>query len=430
MKRKNIFFVASLILFGLLTIQSCQQEDPTTFVTESTNTIPEATSPIVASDGTVFFTGSTIDLSWTSDNKGAANKYTVYFGTTKSGSVFMSDLVDTKVTVPITDGNTYFWRVETIDANGIKTTSPVFSFIAIDGSNPKFTVSLVCKTDVLTSIGVDLKSDDVADLRFLILKKSDMSIVKVVDAGYANEVFRNFQDLPDGEYVLGVDVVSTLDAGDLNSPVNLSYSLNFFQKGVVNTTYDYPNVMTNEFTCSSYRTDLATVKKVGSQYTTERVVSKFVDHSSDTKFIGTWKGNDDAYPSEITASIVSGDLLFEGFNRGWMQDYWGEVIIEQFPVNLVLNYCQGTFTIPNQEVLNTTWKGDPQLPYSIEGSGSFDTSGDFTVMTIKYKIIQGGSSIFTSGNGVPLGYLEAKITLDPAGFAAIKQSIKTRRPNR
>jgi len=137
------------------------------------------TSPAKAADGTILFTGTTVDLVWTAETGGNANNWNVYFGTGKSPAQYKTGVTTQSISVPVLDGQTYYWKVEAVDAHGIKTTSSVSSFTAVNGTNPEMKMALISTTDVATSIGPDLPADDVVDLRLLIIKKSDMSIVKL-----------------------------------------------------------------------------------------------------------------------------------------------------------------------------------------------------------------------------------------------------------
>jgi len=416
MKKIIIASTTLFLAFGLLTMQSCKKDESPTPIVKYTAAIPVATSPVVNTDGTVFFTGTTVDLKWAAENKGKAAVWDVYFGTSKDPALKQKGVAGTTLTVNVEDGFTYYWKVECTDDAGIKTTSQIFKFTAVNGSNPKLTVNLGVTTNVKTAIGVDLTADEVIDLRFLIVNKETNAIVKTVNAGKANEVYREFASLPDGNYLLGVDIASTLNFGSINKPVDLSLSLKFAQLGVIDTTLAFPNVMNNVNSCSIYRTYLATVVKVGSLYTVASTVSYWSDAvTNPTALVGTWSGYDAdaAWPSEVTSSIVSGALKFTGIGRGWMQDPtngWGEVITKQYPISMNLNYCAGTVTIPKQKIMETTYKGDAQPAYSISGSGTFDMSGDYPSMIIKYDFIQGTTTI-AKYFGLP--YFTMEISLAP-----------------
>jgi hypothetical protein len=405
MKRNNGILIALLLLFGLFTIISCTK-DSTTFTTYGAFTQPAATSPTVRADGTVLITGPTVNLTWTSESAGHDPvSWNVYYGTGKKPALYKSGVTSSTLAVPVLDGQTYYWKVDIVDARGVKTTSDIFKFIAVSGTNPKMTVALTVTTDILTAIGVDKKADDVVDLRFLILKKSDMSIVKVVDNGYADETFNDFGTLPDGDYVLGVDIYSTINAGDLNNPVNLTFALQFNQLGMINQTIDYPNVMTNVNACSLYRTYLATVKKAGAAYTILKAVSYM------TPPVVTWNGTDDSYPSQVKTTESCTSKTMTGLGFGWMLDYWGEIITSGG--TLTYTTSGTTITIPLQKYCKTTWNGAAQPEYSISGTGTIDNSGAAPKWTIKYIFYQNGKSILTAGNGIPAGYLQAVITPKP-----------------
>lgn len=419
MKKINIAFMTLLLVFGFFTMQSCTKDESPTPVVKHTATIPVATSPVVGSDGTVVFTGTTVDLKWAYENNGQPVVWDVYFGTTKDPALLQKGVSGSSKTVTVADGNTYYWKVICTDDAGIKTTSDIFKFTAVNGTNPKMTVNLGTTTNVKTAIGVDLTADQVVDLRFLILNKiTGETVATINEAKKANEVYRGFTSLPDGEYLLAVNIASTMNFGSINAPLLLSLSLKFDQLGIIDSTLYFPNVMTNVNSCAYYRTNLATVVKVGSEYTVTSTVSYWVDPIADpTELVGTWDGYDadPSWPSEVVSSIISEKLKFTGIGRGWMQDAtngWGEIITKEYPISMNYNYCAGTLTIPNQKIQETTYKGEAQLPYYISGTGTFDMSGDYPAMLIKYDFNQpGGGGTIARYFGVP--YFTLEISLAP-----------------
>jgi len=407
MKRQNRILLI-LVLSGLFTIQSCIKEDRTTFTTKQAFTQPVVTSPVVRSDGTVLFTGSTVDLTWVSENKsGDPVKWDVYFGTDATPALYKNGLTQSTLSVPVVDGQTYYWKVSIADANGVKTTSEIYRFTAIDGTNPDIQVDLTCETDVLTAIGLNLAPDKTVDLRLLVLKKNDMSVVATIDDGAAAESYDGFGALADGEYVLGADLFSTINAGDFNVPISLSLALNFNQLGMINQKLNFPKVMTNENPCALYRTYLATVKKAGSIYTISSSVSYLAPA------IVTWNGDDATYKSEVALTENCAGKTMRGLGFGWMGDWWGEVIVSGG--TLQYSISGNAITIPLQKYCKTTYNGEAQPEYSIEGTGTIDSSGTYPVYTIHYDFIQSESSIaaISMENGWPTDYFEAVITTDP-----------------
>lgn len=431
--KKNIKTLAMLpIIMALFAIQSCRQEDNTTYTVEHAFTQPVATSPVVRPDGTTRFTGSTVTLAWSSVAAGGdAQSWDVYFGTSSTPPLYKSGVTQPSITVPVEDGKTYYWRVVIKDARGIITDSYFpgytnFSFTAVNGLNPKMDVQMTTTTNVATAIGMDLSPDNVVDLRLLVIKKSDMSIVNVIDDGVSSESFGGFGTLADGEYLLATDIFSTKNFGDFNAPVSLSLSLNFKQLGVIDTTLNYANVMTNQYPCSLYRTYLATVKKAGPVYTISSSVSYL------TPPVITWYGDDATYPSEVTTTENCDGKTMTGLGFGWMLDWWGEIIKSGGTLSYTIS--GNTITIPLQKYCVTTYKGAVQPEYSIQGSGTIDNSGAFPVYHIQYDFIQSGLSIGAISNqyGWPTKYFEATITSNPNGLksAHIGSANRTAKPLR
>lgn len=269
-------------------------------------------------------------------------------------------------------------------------------------------VDLSWATDALSAVGLNLTPDKVVDLR-LLLVNSIGEIVDVADGAGFEKLTLSGADLPDGDYRIATDIFSTINVGDFNKPITLDLKLDFNQIGIINDTIlSFPAAMTNENPCELFRTYLATIKKAGSVYTIAKAVSFM------TPAVQTWKGTDDAYPSEITGTENCTSKTLTGLGFGWMLDYWGEVITSGGTLSYTIS--GNAITIPLQKYCKTTYKGAAQPEYSIQGSGTIDNSGAFPVYTIKYDFIQGGSTILTKANGVPAGYLEAKITTNPAGL--------------
>jgi len=118
MKRTYINLVMLLVLSGFFAMQSCKKEDTVNIVTMHTFTVPVATAPVDA---------STTDLTWSATG-GATIKWDVYFSEDESPALLQKDYTSQKISVTVKEGHTYYWKVVNVDANGIKTTSPIFSF--------------------------------------------------------------------------------------------------------------------------------------------------------------------------------------------------------------------------------------------------------------------------------------------------------------
>jgi hypothetical protein len=131
MKRKIIFFVTLLIISGLVAMQSCKKAAQVAFEVHHSFTAPTIIAP--ANDSTVTITGTTVDLTWTSTNAdGATPLANVYFGTSSTPPLYASDVKAMTLTVPVVVGKTYNWNVTMIDANGVMTNGPIWSFTIFD----------------------------------------------------------------------------------------------------------------------------------------------------------------------------------------------------------------------------------------------------------------------------------------------------------
>lgn len=425
MKNINLRSVILIVsLLAIITTQSCKKEDQPTPVVYKAFTVPVlSTSPATKADGTVFVTGSTVDLMWVSETGGNADNWTVYVSSDAGDDTTYKGVTTQSFALPVEDGVHYTWHVEALDRNGVNTTSPEQSFTAVKGTNPEINIALTATTDVASAIGLDLSADEVIDLRILIVKSSDKKLITAVDVGYANEEYHAFDTLPDGEYLIGVDMISTINAGDFNEPITVSLSLQFDQLGLIDTKLDYPDVMTNENPCTIYRTYLATVTKVGAKYTITKTVSNWVSPDADPSVMaGVWSGfdADPSYPSEVVSAMVDDVLEFTGVGRAWMFNDWGEVITAEYPFTMEFNYCANTVIIPKQKVMSTTWKGDVQPDYYIFGEGTFDLSGEFPVMSIQYDFDQPG------GGGTIARYFEIPYFTLEISLAPGKKAMNTR----
>jgi hypothetical protein len=438
MKRKNIIFVSLLILFGFSAMQSCTKVDNTTYKSDVIYAVPTAKAPIARADGTIFVPDSAINIEWTTTNTVSGLTWDVYFGTSKQPPLVKSGLADTKYPVLVTGGIKYFWRVETTDAQGVVTSSPVFNFIAITGHNPKLTINMDCQTDILAQMGLDYTADKAVDLKLLVFKKSDKSLVATIDDGLANEVWRGMKDLPDDEYILGMGFYATLITGNIKKTLTLDLTLKFVQQGIIDTTLEFPGVVNDVNTCSNFKVYLADVKKVGAKYTITKDVKQIYGTTQvPNGLVGNWLGTDSdlGYTSKIVGTLQSGKLMLDHFSAGtdgWMWDWWGEVITESYPVAVAFNYCAGTLSIASQKAIQTTYLGDVQTPYFVKtvatsvATSTFSTAGAYPVMSIKYTLVQGTTDIalyIWTNYGWPTKYFLADLTLDPAGLKVISQPI-------
>jgi len=429
MKRKNIVLVSLLILFGFL-IQSCSKDD-TTFTTRETATIPVSVSPAVSSHGTVLCPGpdSTATLGWTyNDLSSATHTWTVYFGEAKKPPVVATGVTATSYVVKVKEAKTYYWKVETVDAKGIVSTSPTYHFIAVIGTNDKMFVNLICETDVKKQMGLDYTADQTVDLRLYFLKKSDLTLAfPVVDAAKANEVYRYVGDLADGDYYIAVNCKSTLNAGSLKKVLNLNLYLQFTQLGLNYTYLEFPSVITDGNNCIGFKAILCEFNKTGAVYTINKNVKYSYNNGTSNLdvpaiLVGTWKGwdADATYLSQIVSTTGNyKSPYFTGIGIDWMTNDWVEEVRNQYPFQMAFDYCAGTISIPSQNVMETKyWSAADNdsifTNYTISGTGTFNVNGTYPTITLHYDFTSAAAGTVARYFGLP--YFTATLTLDPAGL--------------
>jgi hypothetical protein len=147
MKSKIILFVMLVALADIITLQSCKQEEGTP-LREFLAAVPA--TPVPANAGVIARTSGsqTITLTWTGT---ATNpiKWDVYFGNTSSPDLVASDVAVNSYDVTVTAGGKYYWQVRTVDANNVRSESPVWEFEV--NSNPD-----IPSTPVPDSAAVDV----------------------------------------------------------------------------------------------------------------------------------------------------------------------------------------------------------------------------------------------------------------------------------
>jgi hypothetical protein len=426
MKRIKLILVMLLVISGIFTMQSCKKDTLVPFTEKASFTIPALVAP--ASGGFLSLATTTVDLKWESTNAdGATLNYDVYFGTSDDPARVQTAYTQTTLTVNVLKGYKYYWRVNATDPNGVVARGPLWSFEVVDPTAP-LNMKMTWTTDAKSVVNLDLAPEKAVDLRLLILKSDKVTTATSIINTGGFEEYGKFNTLVDGTYYIATDIASTVNfnSGSANVPFDISINLQFLQRGTVldpginsyAKNIVLTNVMTNKFNCSSYKTVLAKVVKAGSTYTIDKSVS-FIVPAPPAKLAGTWHGSDFGYTSTVTTAITGGKLLIDGVGTGWMNDPvdgWGEVPTATYPAEVVVNLCAGTVTIANQKFMQTTWKGDPQTPYYIQGTGTFDLSGAYPVLVLNYDFIQGGTSI-AKYFGVTT--FKATLTLDPAAAKSL-----------
>lgn len=371
-----------LVFSGTLFFQSCDKDEPVAFKEYGAFTIPELVAP--ANGAFLTPAGTKVDLKWSStDAEGDPQKWDIYFGPSEEPARVATGHNSQTYSATVEIGTKYFWRVIGYDANGIPTRSDVWSFEIVDPDAP-LKMKMTWTTDAADAIGLEVDPDKAADLRLLILDE-DMEEVEVVD-GSSFEEFEFTSDMPDGKYNIVTDMYSTINAGDFNAPLNISINLGFSQRGILNQSLPFANVMTNDFPCDSYYTILAEVVKTGSTYEMTSV-AKAEWSVEPASLVGSWTGYDQfGFVNDIEATLSDGKLYINGLGQDIISnaDGWNEAVLASEPLEVAFDWTSlGAIKIEEQYCFTTDYD---QSEYNIVGEGKLKLCGASPVLTITYDI--------------------------------------------
>lgn len=122
MKRKNIILVMLPILMAIFALQSCTKE-ATTPISIYKAAVPGNPTPAVA--GVVPLSGTAYTLKW----EGTTNTtWDVYVGTSSSPGLAKAGVTGNTYTFTTAVGGHFYWYVETVDVNKVRSTSPTWNF--------------------------------------------------------------------------------------------------------------------------------------------------------------------------------------------------------------------------------------------------------------------------------------------------------------
>lgn len=421
MKRKISIFAILLVLSFAVVLQSCLDREPVPYVEQQGFTVPMLVAP--ANGVFLSVSGTTVDLKWSSEADGDPQKWDIYFGPSEEPAKVKTGHTSQTYTVTVEKGRRYYWRVVGYDANNIPSRSEIWSFEVINPDAP-LKLNMDWTTNVKEAIGLDVDPKTAANLRLKILNQGGTVVQIVNTTGF--EEYSFLSTMPDGVYYVAADLASTINAGDFNKPLNIDVRLNFYQRGILSQVLPYPSIMTNENPCDLYSVVLAKVTKTGSTYTVAQDVT--VISPSWT----AWNGEDALYPSEVTASPTCTGYFLKMLNKGWMNDWWGEIIVKGGQATALVD-AAGNVTIPYQYYCTTTYNGATQPDYYIQGTGTLNKSGTYPVMTLHYDLKQGSTWI---GHYCYVNYgwdqdgFDAVITTDPNGKGSKGVIAIPPRPNR
>lgn len=438
----KIFFPVILITIFSFFVVSCDEEDNTGYstLTPTSPTItitPGFTSPVTLVEDNskyeftvalsnaqlvdVHLAVAQVDGTASAADYELTSTIVIVAGTTSAkGSIkiLSDDVIEATETLKIQIGD-------------VTTANAALTPIAVEFSIKNLTVNDLSiglswkpSTQTTDDKGTAISGPEIADMRLLITNSPYTKELDNAD-GASFESYTMLGTMADGEYLIVADFFETLP-----TPIrDLDLSVSFEQLGVIDLySFDFPAAINTGVVCPINYFILAKVVKAGTSYTIEKI--------GETQPLTKWYGTDTEfiYPSEVTTKLAcDSSILITGLAVGWMVDFWGETIISQNDLKIIINEVAGTVTIPSQEYITTSYKGAVQKPYSIEGSGTYNKSGAFPTMTITYILVQDKVNIpqfcfdnkyMTTNNFV------AKLTQDPTGLKStiIRNNISIVKP--
>jgi len=123
---------------------------------------------------------------------------------------------------------------------------------------------------------------------------------------------------------------------------------------------------------------------------------------------GPYSGGDNyGYGTKVVTKVEDGKFMISGLGYNWMQDYWGETVLDNAFVEVTMN-PDGTLDIPRQYCFTTDWEGN-EYRYEVVGSGKWDNC--YKTLVIEYDLAYEGDVTICEYYGTHhCGYVES-ITL-------------------
>jgi len=397
MKKMKKIFIKSLTLFGIgALIFSCSPEDYTGDST-STPTSPNTTisldfsSPVelVEDDSVWEYTVSLseiqiadvklhveqVDGTADSDDYEMTNLVIIpagYKTATGSIKILTDDIVEDTETLKIQIGDSR-------TANTSLTATTV-DFTILNYEDGDLVIDMAWDMGVPTTdnSGETIDPEDFADMILTVstTPNFDGEVDNADGGGFETYVLSG--DEPDGDYYV---IASFYDANaDIIRDLNLD--LEFNQPGVINgDALEYLSAINNASICDNNFFVMTKITKMGMSYTFE---DQSINNFENAKI--SYSGTDAGFPSEVSTGVDCDGMTIAGINAGWMLEAWGEEVQDAGTVYYTVDDA-GVVTIENQFLFTTTWNGDVQPDYYVEGTGTYDSvTGE---ITLKYSLIQG-----------------------------------------
>lgn len=396
---KSIFSLLTALTIGLFMV-SCDQEDNTGYATlnptsPTLSVATEVSSATFIENNQVYSFTATLSTAQLVDVKlfisqigGDAtpgSDYTVD-GTivipagalSASGEIKIlsdEDIEETETaTIQVGDNRT---------ANASTATATMeFTILNYTASDIAIDLSWAMTQTTTDNSGVAIDPTDFADLRLLLTESADNSEVWDDADGSGFETLVVDSETPDGTYYVVADYYSVDD--ELVRDLDLSVS--FYQAGVItDMSFDFGAALNSSSNCESVSFVLAEIVKVGEVYTVTPV-GEFKRPVDLENYEGDWYGEDAwEYNNNVVTWLDDDTFMMEGVGTGWMEDWWGEPILEMYPFVVDVDWTTGEFTVEEQLYLETIYDGEEQPPYYILGSGYIDDCTGTLVFNYSYE---------------------------------------------
>lgn len=437
-KLKTILSLFMIMAMVSAIFTSCDDEDYTGYstispasTTISVSTVGGWTSPVTLTEAKVKYQ-FTVNLSSAqivdvkipvSKIDGTASDADVTFSnsvTIPAGATSAIGVIEFAADDLAEDAETLKLQVGDETVSNADFTPEIFEFNILNATATDLVIDLDWSPSTTTTdnSGNEIDPTDLADLRLLVTDDPYTNVIDGADGG-SFETYTLAGDFADGTYLVVADFYTAM-----SSPTrNLDLDVTFSQGGILEPkTYAFSGALNTGSTCPDSYFILARIIKSGTSYTIEELGEK----PPATPLVGDWNGIDvddesgyHDYPSIVSTQVVDGELTIMGIGFGWMTQFWGEVIIDSTFAVVQVNWCDNTVTIPRQKYLTTTYKDEVQDDYYIYGSGTFDLSGTYPVLTISYELENNGTGWADwcyANEYLSTTTFIANLTLDPAGL--------------
>jgi|TARA_B100000767_G_C19738463_1_gene524991 hypothetical protein len=280
-----------------------------------------------------------------------------------------------------------------VNVSGVNSETVTFNIANLTDGDLVVGMTWAASGTVTNNFGEDIDPYELADLRLLLTDSPYTTIIETANETGA-ETFVLAGDAPDGDYSFVADFFAAMT--EINADVDIT--LSFDQVGAINgQTHSFKNALNTTDSCIELNYVMATVTKSGDSYSFAEVGQKSsIDFS---EAAGTWSGNATwfdyfGYTSEVETFVdANGDLYVNGIAFQWFQGWWGEVIVSNTAVKIMItDPCTGAFVIEEQPYIEATYNGAPQPSYGLSGTGTLVESGGVLQMTIFPVFHQNGGT--------------------------------------